>query len=127
VTNRFCGVANDNFCVSPAGNVSACHEVADERQPWADRFFYGRPAAGDCGYEFDEPVYTALRARTVDRLECCGDCFAKWHCAGDCCHKALHSNPEEFTGAGRCDIVRALTKDQILEKIAASGGVCWKG
>jgi uncharacterized protein len=127
LTTRFCGVANDNFCVSPAGNISACHEVADERQPWAERFFYGRPSAGTSGFDFDERVYPALRAHTVDRLEYCGGCFAKWSCAGDCYHKALHWDPTEFAGAGRCEISRALTKDQILEKIAASGGVCWKG
>ena len=43
LTNRFCGVANDNFCVSPAGNVSACHEVADERQPWRTGFSTAGP------------------------------------------------------------------------------------
>jgi radical SAM protein with 4Fe4S-binding SPASM domain len=127
VTNRFCGVANDNFCVSPAGNVSACHEVADEVQPFAERFFYGSPAAGASGFEFNAQVYEGLRAHTVDRLEYCAGCFAKWSCAGDCYHKALHWNPAEFAGAGRCEIVRALTRDQILEKIAASGGVFWKG
>ncbi|MGA3096218.1 MAG: radical SAM protein [Bryobacteraceae bacterium] len=127
LTTRFCGVANDNFCVSPGGNISACHEVADVRQPWAERFFYGRPSAGASGFDFDERAYSALRAHTVDRLEYCGGCFAKWSCAGDCYHKALHWDSAEFAGAGRCDISRALTKDQILEKIAASGGVYWKG
>jgi uncharacterized protein len=127
VTQRFCGAANDNFCVSPRGNVSACHEVADERQPWAERFFYGRPSAEASGFAFDEPVYTALRAHTVQHLDHCGGCFAKWSCAGDCHHKALHWDAAEFAGAGRCDVIRALTKDQILEKIAASGGVFWKG
>ena len=120
LTNRFCGVANDNFCVSPAGNISACHEVADEHQPWAERFFYGRPSAGPSGFDFDEQVYNSLRTHTVDRLEYCAGCFAKWNCAGDCYHKSLHWNPEDFAGAGRCDIIRALTKDQILEKIAGS-------
>jgi uncharacterized protein len=127
LTARFCGVANDNFCVSPGGNISACHEVADERQPWAERFFYGRPSPAAAGFDFDERAYTALRAHTVDRLEQCEGCFAKWSCAGDCYHKALHWDSAEFAGAGRCEISRALTKDQILEKIAASGGVYWKG
>jgi len=127
VTNRFCGVAADNFCVSPAGNISACHEVADEHQPWAERFFYGRPAADPAGYDFDARVCNDLRARTVERLDYCRDCFAKWSCAGDCFHKALDTDHAEFEGAGRCEIIRELTKDQILEKIAASGGMCWKG
>jgi uncharacterized protein len=126
VTNRFCGVANDNFCVSPGGNVSACHEVADERQPWAERFFYGRPSTTGSGYDFDERVYADLRAQTVDRREYCRGCFAKWNCAGDCFHKSLDAGAAQFEGAGRCEIIRALTKDQILEKIADSGGVWWK-
>jgi uncharacterized protein len=126
LTNRFCGVANDNFCVSPAGNISACHEVADEHQPWAERFFYGRPSTGAAGFDFDEQVYAALRAHTADRLEYCAGCFAKWHCAGDCYHKALHWNAGEFAGAGRCEIIRALTKDQILEKLAGGGGIAPK-
>ena len=126
VTNRFCGVANDNFCVSPGGNISACHEVADERQPWAERFFYGRPSTTGSGYDFDERVYTDLRAQTVDRREYCRGCFAKWNCAGDCFHKSLDAGSAQFEGAGRCEIIRALTKDQILEKIADAGGVWWK-
>ena len=127
VTNRFCGVANDNFCVSPGGNISACYEVADERQPWAERFFYGRPAATGPGYDFDERVYTGLRAQTVERREYCRGCFAKWQCAGDCFRKSLDADATEFAGAGRCEIIRELTKDQLLEKIAGSGGVWWKG
>jgi uncharacterized protein len=126
LTNRFCGVAHDNFCVSPAGNVSACHEVADERQPFAGSFFYGRPSDADAGYEFDESVYTALRAQTVDRRAYCRDCFAKWNCAGDCYHKSLHASTAEFAGAGRCEISRELTKDQLVENIAAAGGIFWR-
>jgi uncharacterized protein len=127
VTNRFCGVANDNFCVSPGGNISACYEVAEERQPWAERFFYGQPAAAGSGYDFDERIYTELRSQTVDCREHCRACFAKWHCAGDCYRKSLDADAPEFAGAGRCEIIRELTKDQILEKIADSGGVWWKG
>ena len=120
LTNRFCGVANGNFCVAPSGAVSACHEVADERQPFAARFFYARPSAAGPAYDFDEPVYSALRAQTVDHLDRCRDCFAKWNCAGDCYHKSLHAGPT------RCEIIRELTKDQLLENIASSGGIFWK-
>lgn len=56
----------------------------------------------------------------------CQGCFAKWTCAGDCYHKALTvSGNEEFQGSDRCHITRELTKDQILAKIAASGGLFW--
>jgi len=113
-------VAHDNFCVSPNGNVSACHEVADERQPFAGRFFYGRPSAADAGYEFDEGVYTFLRAQPVEHRAYCRDCFARWNCAGDCYHKSLHASTAEFAGAGRCEISRQLTRDQLVENIAAA-------
>jgi uncharacterized protein len=120
LTNRFCGVANGNFCVAPSGAVSACHEVASETQPFAATFFYARPSAASAGYEFDECVYSNLRAQTVDHLDRCRDCFAKWNCAGDCYHKSLHAGPT------RCEIIRELTKDQLLENIATSGGIYWK-
>jgi hypothetical protein len=77
---------------------------------------------GRSGFDFDERVYSALRAHTADRLDYCAGCFAKWHCAGDCYHKALHWNSDDFAGAGRCEIIRALTKDQILENLAGAGG-----
>jgi uncharacterized protein len=35
------------------------------------------------------------------------------------------SGTKEFQGSDRCHITRELTKDQILEKIAASGGLFW--
>jgi uncharacterized protein len=31
----------------------------------------------------------------------------------------------EFAGSDRCHITRELTKDQILAKIAAAGGLFW--
>jgi uncharacterized protein len=31
----------------------------------------------------------------------------------------------EFNGSARCHVIRELTKEQILGKIAASGGVLW--
>jgi uncharacterized protein len=31
----------------------------------------------------------------------------------------------EFNGSARCHVIRELTKDQILEKIEASGGLFW--
>jgi uncharacterized protein len=31
----------------------------------------------------------------------------------------------EFNGSARCHVIRELTKGQILEKIASSGGLFW--
>lgn len=126
LTNHFCGVTQDSFALSPDGNVSACYEVFSEDTPWAKTFFYGRRDTASRGYRFDLPVLNNLRQQAVQYRAYCQGCFAKWTCSGDCYHKALTVHDSgEFTGSDRCNITRELTKDQILDKIAASGGVYW--
>ncbi len=124
LTNHFCGITQDSFALSPDGNVSACYEVFSEDNPLSGSFFYGRP--NGTGYEFNLPVLNNLRRQAVQHREFCSGCFAKWTCAGDCYHKSLTVNgPGEFAGSDRCHITRELTKDQILAKIANSGGLFW--
>lgn len=126
LTNHFCGVSQDSFALSPDGNVSSCYEVFAEDNPWAKFFFYGAPEQQTGKYRFNLPVLNNLRGLAVQHREFCQGCFAKWSCAGDCYHKALTvSGGEEFQGSDRCHITRELTKDQILEKIAAAGGLFW--
>ncbi len=126
LTNHFCGITQDSFCLSPDGNVSACYEAFSEDNPFASTFFYGRPDASTGGYRFELPVLNNLRRQTVDHREFCRGCFARWTCAGDCYHKSLSVNgPGEFAGSDRCHITRELTKDQILVRIAGSGGLVW--
>lgn len=151
LSNHFCGITQDSFALSPDGNVSACYEVFSESSPMADVFFYGRPqdagaddagpandapAAGDGGgqrpgagrgYVFNLKVLNELRRQSVEHREFCRGCFAKWHCAGDCYHKALSVNGREgeFAGSDRCHITRELLKDQVLARVAASGGMFW--
>lgn len=126
LTNHFCGVSQDTFALSPDGNVSSCYEVFSEDNPQAKVFFYGTPEPETSQYRFNLPVLNNLRKLGVQHREFCQGCFAKWSCAGDCYHKALTiSDSKEFQGSDRCHITRELTKDQILEKIAASGGLFW--
>lgn len=126
LTNHFCGVSQDSFALSPDGNVSSCYEVFSEDNPWAKFFFYGSPQIGNGKYRFELPVLNNLRNLAVQNREFCKGCFARWSCAGDCYHKSLTiSGEQEFEGSDRCHITRELTKDQILERIAASGGVFW--
>jgi len=126
LTNHFCGVSQDSFALSPDGNVSSCYEVFSEDNPWAKFFFYGEPDKQEGKFRFNLPVLNNLRGLAVQHREFCQGCFAKWTCAGDCYHKALTINgDEEFQGSDRCHITRELTKDQILEKIAKSGGLFW--
>jgi uncharacterized protein len=129
LTNHFCGISQDSFCVSPNGNVSACYETFSEQEKWAPVFFYGKARAGTAaGYEFDLKVLQHLRNQSVQHRPYCQGCFAKWHCAGDCYHKSLQAGPnEEFRGSGRCEVTRSLTLDLILERIRDNGGFVWNG
>ena len=124
LTNHFCGISQDSFSLSPDGNVSACYEAFSEDQPLANLFFYGKPDAE--AYAFNLPVLEHLRGQAVQHRGHCQGCFAKWSCGGDCYHRAQHASPgTEFKGTDRCHIIRDLTKDQILDRIAAAGGWFW--
>jgi uncharacterized protein len=126
LTNHFCGVSQDNFCLSADGNVTSCYEAFGEDGPWAGVFFYGRPAEGGSGYVFDQAALGHLRSQAVPNREHCRKCFAKWSCGGDCYYKWLAATGGgEFGGSARCHVIRELTTDQILEKIAAAGGLFW--
>lgn len=126
LTNHFCGITQDSFALTPDGNVSACYEAFSEDNQFRDIFFYGEPDSKSSGYQFQLPVLDNLRQQSVDHREYCQGCFAKWHCAGDCYHKALAANGRgEFAGSERCYITRELVKDQLLSRIADSGGLFW--
>ena len=115
LTNHFCGITQDSFCLTPSGNVTACYETFSEQTEWSSSFFYGRPEKEGKGYLYNLPVLNNLRSQAVQHRRHCDGCFARWHCAGDCYHKSLHVNGEgEFAGTDRCHITRELTKDQIL-------------
>jgi uncharacterized protein len=125
LTNHFCGVSRDAFSVAPSGNITGCFEVFSENRPWAERFFYARPDPNG-GYEYNLPVLDNLRRASVEHKSHCDGCYARYTCAGDCTHKALELNGDvEFAGAGRCHVIRELTRDMILEKIEAAGGIAW--
>lgn len=129
LTNHFCGVTQDSFALSPDGNVSACFEAFSEEVEWAPIFFYGTPDEKSAdGYRFDVKRLQHLRRQAVQHRKWCAGCFARWTCAGDCYHKALGIHGlSEFAGTDRCHVIRELTKDQILRRIAESGGLCWRG
>ena len=126
LTNHFCGVTQDSFALTADGSVSACYEVFLERLPRAETFIYGRYDQVKSSFEFDLPILNNLRDQTVDKHAFCQGCFAKWSCGGDCYHKSLAVNGrDEFSGSDRCHIIRELSKDQILDKIASAGGLFW--
>jgi uncharacterized protein len=126
ITERFCQSCGYGFNLTPRGSVSACYEVCSEDNEFADRFLFGSYIDADERYVLDNRKLTWLQERTVDAQPWCRDCFCRWHCAGDCPHKAASvTGRGGFTGHQRCLITRELTIDQILEKIVSAGGLYW--
>jgi uncharacterized protein len=99
--------------------------VFSERDADAPTFFYGAVTAD--GLQFDGAKLDHLRHQTVDARAHCQSCFAKWHCSGDCYHKARLAGSGEFVGTERCHITRELLKDSLLERIASAGSLVWRG
>ncbi|NNE63551.1 MAG: SPASM domain-containing protein [Gammaproteobacteria bacterium] len=127
LTNHFCGVSRDSFGLTARGNVSACYEAFNEKSEYASKLIYGSFSDEEAvGFEFNLDKLDRLRHRTVNNIEYCEGCFAKWSCAGDCYVKQLeyanHRSPEE---PARCRITRELTLHQIVQKIQDSGGIFW--
>lgn len=126
LSNHFCGITQDNFCLTADGNVSACYETFLEENEWSRVFHYGDYSDEKNAFRFNLPLLNSLREQSVDQRTFCEGCYAKWTCGGDCYHKSLTVNGAgEFRGSDRCHIIRELTKDQILQRIADSGGACW--
>src|SRR5262249_17049623 len=110
LSNHFCGVTQDSFCLTADGNVSGCYETFLEENEWAKKFIYGTYSSDENAFRFNLPVLNELRNQSVEHREFCRGCFAKWTCGGDCYHKSLTVNGDgEFQGSDRCHIIRELT------------------
>ncbi len=120
LTPCFCGVSNDNFAVTPDGDITACFEVTSRDDPRAETFVIGRiEKAGRIAV--DAAKRRALWDLTVDHLPYCKDCFAKWHCAGDCVTRIGHSDYAGPRGHERCLLNRSLLAHRLEKLLDGSG------
>lgn len=86
--SRFCGAQGSNFFITPKGYVTACLEVSDYDDARADFFIYGRYDEEKQDFIFNNETYKKLASSQVQNFTTCRECFAKWHCAGDCIAKS---------------------------------------
>ena len=115
ITNIFCQAAGSSFGVTPEGYITSCYEVLEKSNPVSDVFFYGKIQNGKV--IIDQDKLNKLSEFTVENKEKCRNCFAKFHCAGDCPVKSVLSENDEKNRDYRCTINRELTKYQLLEAI----------
>lgn len=119
LTSSFCGVSNDNFSVTPDGYITTCFEVTSRDDPRAETFFIGRiDEAGRL--DVDEQKRAYLHGLKVHNLDYCNDCFAKWHCAGECATKLGHTDYTGPRGHERCALNRQLVAHRIRQLVEGS-------
>jgi len=112
----FCGADGEIFCVLPDATISACTRVTRSTDPGAETFIYGTYTPKLNNFQIEEGKLARLRQIGVWGVERCQRCFCKWHCAGHCPNSRLTNcnwAREGFT----CQIVRELTKWQLLEEL----------
>ena len=112
LTSSFCGVSSDNFSVTPEGYITSCYETTSKNDPKSETFFIGRISKDD-RLEIDKKKRQFLNSLTVGQLIYCKDCFAKWHCAGECAVKLGHTDYTGKRGHDRCELNRQLIANRI--------------
>src|SRR5262249_9218907 len=65
LSNHFCGVTQDSFCLTADGNVSGCYETFLEENEWAKKFMYGTYSSDENAFRFNLPVLNELRNQSV--------------------------------------------------------------
>jgi uncharacterized protein len=120
VTKIFCMAAGHSLCITPDGHVTSCYEVLSRDDLRSEVFFYGYWHNKKRRFIFNQEKLENLRKRVVSNIPYCGDCFCKYHCAGDCLAKAINEKDIfSISKSARCQINQALTLDQIISKLPA--------
>jgi uncharacterized protein len=116
LSNTFCGIACDSFSVTPDGFITSCFETTTLDDDKSETFFIGK--INENGeLEVDEKKRSFLHSLTVENLDYCKDCFAKWHCAGDCVAKLGHNDFQGERGHERCELNRKLVANKLTKLI----------
>lgn len=111
LTTTFCGALGENFYITPEGYVTSCTEVSSVNEELSKMFFIGKFDENSNEFVFWNERKNFLSSRTVDKMQECQQCIAKWHCAGGCPAKAaLKGNIFNPIRMDDCTISRELTE-----------------
>lgn len=123
VTARYCGLTDPNVAVNHLGMVSACYEVVDPADARFDLFGYGHFDSKRKVFEFDEERRGWLQAQDMLGIDACRDCFARWHCAGDCQVRNLRfEDALQISSTDmRCEMNRSLISARLQGLLASEG------
>lgn len=110
IKSRFCG---GEFCLTPTGDIVACHRISSPDEQAFDLFNYAR--LGERGILINETKLDRIEKFFNSKRATCSTCFAKWHCAGSCAmEKTIYS--EEMRDL-KCYFVKELIKNLLIDKL----------
>ncbi len=115
---HFCNATGEdlNFFISTNGNVSSCYEVSDFSHMQSCRFIYGKYDTNSRTFIFDNEKLRALISSSVFDYQACNNCFAKYHCAGDCLMRSSQYD-KESDRTKRCKINKELTLRELVCRV----------
>lgn len=109
IRTRFC---RGEFCISPTGELVACHRFSSEKD---SNFHFVNYGLIDDGIYIDtEKKSQVISLFNYKRAEC-ASCFAKWHCAGGCVAERLVQTSSQ--NEAKCRYNRALILEVLEERI----------
>ncbi len=127
LTMSFCTAPYNALIVNANRELVTCYEIASDAHALANISTIGAiDAAGELTLDSTrrESLLNRLETKQTDH---CADCFARYHCAGDCYTRSTSVIDGELqVTSARCQINRALTAQLLLWYVMAGDGV-WNG
>ncbi|NDJ85442.1 MAG: radical SAM protein [Chloroflexi bacterium] len=126
VTRTFCSAPYNALIVNAAGQLVTCYEIASDSHALAEISTIGEVT--DSGIAINQPARDYLLDFVEDKqAHLCQECFAKWHCAGDCYTRSSFVEDDGLrVSTSRCFINQEITAQLLLWNIMRGGGV-WNG
>lgn len=83
------------LCLTPNGDFTICNCASSPEEKRFRKCCYGKIGESS-GVEFDQSKFSGLMKVNLYSNPRCGECFAKWHCAGGCMSKTDAYSSEEM-------------------------------
>ncbi len=100
------------FCVTPTGNIVACHRVSAEHEKSFPLFNYGNINGS---IEFDGEAEKAYLAFSRQKREECEKCFARWNCGGICSMERAELSEEQLSA--KCDFIKRIVTHELYDSL----------
>ncbi len=113
VVERYC---TGEFCLTPEGTITLCHQVSSPREKGYDKCVYARIDDENTLHIDHEKFDSLIQQDTIYTQPRCKDCFIKWNCGGGC---MMQNN--QYSAEIRdviCDFTRRFSKFLLIERLA---------